>query len=143
MANKSTTAAEDAIIALFVANLPTSVKGYVLPNKEMLDRVTNEPLESAGGQPWVRLTVNWLDSINSGNGGGTWIRRNGLISVDVFTKKGGGMKDSQSVIEHYTELFENTEFDDVKTFQSGTVKINDDPTWFINQVNINFYCEGF
>ena len=143
MANKSTSAAEDAIIARLVANLPASVKGYVLPNVPMLDRVTSAPLADTAGLPWVRITVNWFESVPSGNGGGTWMRRPGLISVDAFTKKGSGTNTSQAIIEHFTTLYENKEFDDVKTFQSGTVKINDDPTWFINQVNINFYCEGF
>ena len=143
MANKSTTAAEDSIKLRFISGLQFPLKGYVLPNLPMHDITTNETIEDSDSLPWARLTVNWFESVPSGNGGGTWMRRPGLITVDVFTKKGGGMKDSQSVIEHYTELFENTEFDDVKTFQSGTVKINDDPTWFINQVNINFYCEGF
>lgn len=142
MANKSTTAAEDAIKDLFYNNLPAAVKGYVLPNKEMLDRVTNTPLENAGGKPWVRLTINWLDSINSGNGGGTWIRRNGLISVDVFTKKGSGTNTSQAIREHFINLFENTEFEPVKTFEAATAKIEDDP-WLGYQININFYCEGF
>jgi len=142
MANKSTTVAEDAIIARLVANIPASLKGYVLPNKEMLDRVTSIPLESAGGEPWVRLTVNWLDSINIGNGGGTWIRRNGLISVDVFTKKGSGTNTSQAIREHFINLFENTEFEPVKTFEATTAKIEDDP-WLGYQININFYCEGF
>lgn len=142
MANKSTTAAEDAIAILFLANLPLSVKGYVLPNKEMLDRVTGIPLESAGGEPWVRLAINWLDSINSGNGGGTWIRRNGLISVDVFTKKGSGTNISQAIREHFINLFENTEFETVKTFEAATAKIEDDP-WLGYQIDINFYCEGF
>lgn len=142
MANKSTTAAEDAIKDRFYANLPASVKGYVLPNLPMNDRSTNLPIEGAGGQPWVRLTVNWLDSINSGNGGGTWIRRNGLISVDVFTKKGSGTDTSQAIREHFINLFENTEFEPVKTFEATTAKIEDDP-WLGYQININFYCEGF
>ena len=141
MANKSTAVAEDAIIARMVANLPTSVKGYVLPNVPMLDRVTSAPITDSVGQPWVRLTINWLDSINSGNGGGTWIRRNGLISVDVFTKKGSGTNTSQAIREHFITLYENTEFDSVKTFESSTAKIEDDP-WLGYQVNINFYCEG-
>ena len=141
MANKSTTVAEDAIITLFVANLPTSVKGYVLPNVPMLDRSTSTPIADSASLPWVRLTINWLDSINSGNGGGTWIRRNGLISVDVFTKKGSGTNTSQAIREHFINLFENTEFESVKTFEAATAKIEDDP-WLGYQININFYCEG-
>ena len=141
MANKSTTAAEDAIIARFEAGLPVSVKGYVLPNVSMLDRATKQPIANSGALPWARLTVNWLDSINSGNGGGTWIRRNGLISIDVFTAKGSGTNASQAIREHFINLFENTEFEPVKTFEASTAKIDDDP-WLGYQININFYCEG-
>ena len=142
MANKSTAVAEDAIIARLVANLPTSVKGYVLPNVPMLDRATSTPIADTASLPWVRITINWLDSINSGNGGGTWIRRNGLISVDVFTKKGSGTNTSQAIREHFIALYENTEFEPVKTFEAATAKIEDDP-WLGYQININFYCEGF
>lgn len=142
MANKSTAVAEDAIIALFVANLPAPVKGYVLPNVPMLDRATSAPIKDAGGLPWVRLTINWRGSINSGYGGGTWIRRNGLISVDVFTAKGSGTNTSQAIREHFINLLENTEFEPVKTFEAATAKIEDDH-WLGFQININFYCEGF
>lgn len=141
MANKSTSVAESAIKSMFSAGLPASVKGYVLPNLPMHDKVTNEPIEDSDSLPWVRLTINWLDSINSGNGGGTWIRRNGLISIDVFTKKGSGTNASQAIREHFINLFENTEFEPVKTFEATTAKIEDDP-WLGYQININFYCEG-
>ena len=141
MADKRLSIAVDNITARLRLNPIAGVKGLVLPNIKMIDWATLQPIQDAGGQPWVRLSIIPLASTNEGNGGGTWVRRQGLIVVDVFTAKGSGINTNQDICDAVTELFENTEFGNVKTFTANTAKIEDDP-WLGYQVNINFYCEG-
>lgn len=142
MADKRLSVAIDNIKARLLDNPIAGVKGLVLPNVKMIDYATKQPLQDSGGLPWIRLSVIPLVSTNEGNGGGTWVRRQGLIVVDVFTAKGSGIDVNQDICDAVTELFENTEFGNVKTFEANTAKIEDDP-WLGYQVNINFYCEGF
>lgn len=142
MADKRISVAVDNISDMLRRNPIAGVKGLMLPNFNMRDWQTMAPITSAGGEPWVRLTVNWLQSENSGNGGGTWVRRPGIISIDVFTAKGSGINANQEICDAVIALFENTEFGNVKTFEATPAKIEDDP-WLGYQVNINFYCEGF
>lgn len=141
MADKRLSIAVDNIKGRLIANPIASVKGLSLPNANMVDWITLDSINSAAGQPWVRLSIIPLASTNEGNGGGTWVRRQGLIVVDVFTAKGSGINTNQDICDAVTELFENTEFGNVKTFTANTAKIEDDP-WLGYQVNINFYCEG-
>ena len=141
MADKRLSIAVDNITARLRLNPIAGVKGLVLPNIKMIDWSTLQPIQDAGGQPWVRLSIIPLASTNEGNGGGTWVRRQGLIVVDVFTAKGSGINTNQDICDAVTALFENTEFGNVKTFTANTAKIEDDP-WLGYQVNINFYCEG-
>lgn len=142
MADKRLSVAIDNIKALLIGGAPAGVKGLVMPNTKMIDASTLQPIKDSGALPWIRLTVTGLNTVNEANGGGTWVRRNGLISVDVFTAKGSGINVNQDICDAVTELFENTEFGNVKTFEANTAKIEDDP-WLGYQVNINFYCEGF
>lgn len=141
MADKRLSVAIQAISDRLRLNQLADVKGLVLPNLAMLDWSTLRPIQDAGGQPWVRLSVVPTVSTNEGNGGGTWVRRQGLIVVDVFTAKGSGVNANQAACDAVTALFENTEFANVKTFEANTAKIEDDP-WLGYQVNINFYIEG-
>ena len=142
MADKRLSVAIDNIKDRLISNPITGVTGLVLPNVQMVNWSTLQPIQDAGGNPWVRLSVIPLTSTNEGNGGGTWVRRQGLIVIDVFTAKGSGINVNQDICDAVTELFENTEFGNVKTFEANTAKIEDDP-WLGYQVNINFYCEGF
>lgn len=142
MADKRLSVAVDNIKDRLVTNPIAGVKGLSLPNANMVDWLTLDPIPSAAGQPWVRLSIIPLTSTNEGNGGGTWVRRQGLIVVDVFTPKGSGINKNQEICDAITALFENTEFGNVKTFEATAAKIEDDP-WLGYQVNINFYCEGF
>lgn len=142
MADKRLSVAVIAIIDRLRTNIIAGVKGLALPNLPMMDWATLTPIDDAGGLPWVRLSIIPLTSTNEGNGGGTWVRRQGLISVDVFTAKGSGVNANQAICDAVTALFENTEFGNVKTFEASAAKIEDDP-WLGYQVNINFYCEGF
>lgn len=141
MADKRLSIAVDNITARLRLNPIAGVKGLVLPNIKMIDWSTLQSIQDASGQPWVRLSIIPLTSTNEGNGGGTWVRRQGLIVVDVFTAKGSGINANQDICDAVTALFENTEFGNVKTFTANTAKIDDDP-WLGYQVNINFYCEG-
>ena len=141
MADKRLSLAVQAISDRLRLNPISGGKGLVLPNLPMMDWATLTPIQDAGGQPWVRLSVIPLVSNNEGNGGGTWVRRQGIIVVDVFTAKGSGINTNQTICDAVTALFENTEFGNVKTFAANTAKIEDDP-WLGYQVNINFYCEG-
>lgn len=142
MADKRLSEAVKAISTRLRSNRIAGVKGLSLPNIAMIDWATLQQIQDAGGQPWVRLSVIPTVSTNEGNGGGTWVRRQGLIVVDVFTAKGTGINTNQAICDAVTELFENTEFGNVKTFEAVAAKIEDDP-WLGYQVNINFYCEGF
>lgn len=142
MADKRMSVAVDNISGMLRRNPIAGAKGLMLPNFNMRDWQTMAPITSAGGEPWVRLSIIWLTSTNEGNGGGTWVRRQGLIVVDVFTPKGSGISTNQTICDAVTALFENTEFGNVKTFEAVAAKIEDDP-WLGYQVNINFYCEGF
>ena len=93
--------------------------------------------------PWSRINVINTASNNVAVGGGSaWVRRNGLLVIDVFTPKGSGVNDNLALCEAFISLLENTEFGNVKTFEANTAKIEDDP-WLGYQVTINFYCEGF
>lgn len=142
MADKRLSVAIDNIKARFIASVPSGVKGLVMPNTKMIDASTLQPIQDSGALPWLRLSIIPTVSTNEGNGGGTWVRRQGLIVVDVFTAKGSGINLNQDICDAVTELFENTEFGNVKTFEANTAKIEDDP-WLGYQVNINFYCEGY
>jgi len=142
VADKRMSEAIKNIAARLRTNRITGVKGLVLPNVAMVDWATLQQIPDASGQPWVRLSVIPLTSTNEGNGGGTWVRRQGLIVVDVFTPKGSGINTNQTICDTVTALFENTEFGNVKTFEAVAAKIEDDP-WLGYQVNINFYCEGY
>lgn len=93
--------------------------------------------------PWARINVINTASNNVAVGGGAaWVRRNGLLVVDVFTPKGSGVNNNLALCDSFAALLENTEFGNVKTFEANTAKIEDDP-WLGYQVTINFYCEGF
>lgn len=142
MADKRLSVAIDNIKARLLTSVPAGVKGLVMPNTKMIDASTMQPIQDSGALPWLRLSIIPTVSTNEGNGGGTWVRRQGLIVVDVFTAKGSGINVNQDICDAVTELFENTEFGNVKTFEANTAKIEDDP-WLGYQVNINFYCEGF
>ena len=142
MADKRLSVAIDNIKARLLASVPAGVKGLVMPNTKMIDASTLQPIQDSGALPWLRLSIIPTVSTNEGNGGGTWVRRQGLIVVDAFTAKGSGINVNQDICDAVTELFENTEFGNVKTFEANTAKIEDDP-WLGYQVNINFYCEGF
>lgn len=141
MADKRLSVAESNIVSRLATNRIAGVKGLTLPGFKMVDWATFQPVQDSNGEPWVRLSVLPLNSTNEGNGGGTWVRRQGLIVVDVFTPKGTGSKINFEITDAVTALFENTEFGNVKTFEADTVKIEDDP-WLGYQVNTNFYCEG-
>jgi hypothetical protein len=142
VADKRLSEAVKSISARLRTNPIAGVLGLSLPNVQMVNWSTLQPIKDNGGQPWVRLSIIPLTSTNEGNGGGTWVRRQGLIVVDVFTAKGSGINVNQDICDAVTALFENTEFGNVKTFEATTAKIEDDP-WLGYQVNINFYCEGF
>lgn len=142
MADKRLSVAIDNIKDRLISNPIAGVTGLVLPNVQMVNWATLEAIQDSGGNPWIRLSVIPLVSTNEGNGGGTWVRRDALITIDVFTAKGSGINVNQDICDAVTELFENTEFGNVKTFEANTAKIEDDP-WLGYQVNINFYCEGF
>jgi hypothetical protein len=135
MADKRYSVAVSAITARLSAAVPAALTGGVY--------YPNAPgWTTPAGKPWARLSVIPTASTNVATGGGqTWVRRNGLIVVDVFTPKASGINTNQAICDAITELFENTEFGNVKTFEANTAKIEDEP-WLGYQVNINFYCEG-
>ena len=134
MADKRISVAVDSIVALLAANEPAGVSGRI--------SYPNAPFTTPNNQAWARLSIIPTASTNVAVGGGAaWVRRNGLIVVDVFTPKGSGINANMDICDAVTDLFENTEFGNVKTFEADTAKIEDEP-WLGYQVTINFYCEG-
>lgn len=136
MADKRLSVAVTNIIARLNSNKPAALTGGVYyPNQAGWTQPANKP--------WSRLTIVPTVSTNVAVGGGAeWVRRNMLIVVDVFTPKESGINTNMQICESITDLFENTEFGNVKTFEANTAKIEDDP-WLGYQVTINSYCEGY
>ena len=136
MADKRLSVAVTNIIARLNSNKPAALTGGVCyPNQAGWTQPVNKP--------WGRLTIVPTVSTNVAVGGGAeWVRRNMLIVVDVFTPKESGINTNMQICESITDLFENTEFGNVKTFEANTAKIEDDP-WLGYQVTINSYCEGY
>ncbi len=136
MADKRLSVAVQNIIARLNSNKPAGLTGGVYyPNQPSWTQPAN--------QPWARLTIVPTVSTNVAVGGGAeWVRRNMLIVVDVFTPKGSGINSNLAICEAISDLFENVEFGNVKTFEANTAKIEDDP-WLGYQVTINSYCEGY
>lgn len=94
-------------------------------------------------QPWSRLSIAPMVSTNVAVGGGAnWVRRSMLIVIDVFTPKGSGVNTNLAICEEVINLFENTQFGNIKTFEANLAKIEDDP-WLGYQVTINAYIEGY
>jgi len=134
MADKRFSEAVKSITAQIAGSPPSGVSIYY-PNQVGWQQPANAP--------WARINVINTASNNVAVGGGSaWVRRNGLLVVDVFTPKGSGVNNNLSLCESFIALLENTEFGNVKTFEANTAKIEDDP-WLGYQVTINFYCEGF
>ena len=134
MADKRFSEAVKSITAAIAAAPPAGVAIYY-PNQAGWQQPKNAP--------WSRINVINTASNNVAVGGGSaWVRRNGLLVIDVFTPKGSGVNNNLSLCESFITLLENTEFGNVKTFEANTAKIEDDP-WLGYQVTINFYCEGF
>lgn len=136
MADKRLSVAVTNIIARLSASTPAALTGGVYyPNPKGWTQPVNKP--------WARLTIVPTVSTNVAVGGGAeWVRRNMLIVVDVFTPKESGINTNMQICESITDLFENTEFGNVKTFEANTAKIEDDP-WLGYQITINSYCEGY
>lgn len=136
MADKRLSVAVTNIIARLNSNKPAALTGGVYyPNQAGWTQPANKP--------WARLTIVPTVSTNVAVGGGAeWVRRNMLIVVDVFTPKESGINTNMQICESIANLFENTEFGNVKTFEANTAKIEDDP-WLGYQVTINSYCEGY
>lgn len=136
MADKRLSVAVQNIIARLGASTPAALTGGVYyPNQKGWIQPANKP--------WARLTIVPTASTNVAVGGGAeWVRRNMLVVVDVFTPKESGINTNMQICESITDLFENTEFGNVKTFEANTAKIEDDP-WLGYQVTINSYCEGY
>ncbi len=123
------------IITAQIAGAPPSGVSIQYPNQSGWQQPANAP--------WARINVINTASNNVAVGGGSaWVRRNGLLYIDVFTPKGSGVNDNLTLCESFITLLENAEFGNVKTFEANTAKIEDDP-WLGYQVTINFYCEGF
>jgi hypothetical protein len=141
MADKKYSVAFDAVITKLSGALPALVDIVQYPNQPPRIKgsaTTKQP----SNENWIRLSLIPTASTNVATGGGqTWVRRNGLIAVDVFTPKGSSLVSNQTICDDITALFENTEFGNVKTFEATTAKIEDEP-WLGYQVTINFYCEG-
>jgi hypothetical protein len=141
MADNRYSVASGAILSRLQASIPALVTVVQYPNLAPKNKATGNNQQPEGVN-WIRLSVIPTASTNVATGGGqTWVRRNGLIVVDVFTPKGTGIADNVTICDDITELFENTEFGNVKTFEASTAKIEDEP-WLGYQVTINFYCEG-
>lgn len=134
MADKRFSEAVKSVVAKIAATPPAGVSIYY-PNQS--------GWQQPASAPWARINVINTASTNVAVGAGeAWVRRNGLIYIDVFTPKGSGTNGNLALCESFTTLLENTEFGNVKTFEANTAKIEDDP-WLGYQVTINFYCEGF
>lgn len=134
MADKRFSEAVKSIVAK-IAGAPPAGVAIQYPNQVGWQQPANAP--------WSRVTVTNTASTNVAVGAGSsWVRRNGLIVVDVFTPQGSGINSNLSLCEAFIALLENTEFGNVKTFEANTAKIEDSP-WLGYQVTINFYCEGF
>lgn len=141
MADNRYSVAANNIQTRLAAAIPADVQIVQYPNYGPKLANTGTPKQPTN-ENWIRLSVIPTASTNVATGGGqTWVRRNGLIVVDVFTPKGSGLTANQLICDEITALFENTEFGNVKTFEANTAKIEDEP-WLGYQVNINFYCEG-
>lgn len=141
MADKRYSVAAENIQLRLAAAIPADIAIVQYPNQP--PRIKNtSTTKQPENENWLRLSVIPTASTNVAVGGGSaWVRRNGLIVVDVFTPKGSGMTTNATICDEIAALFENTEFGNVKTFEANTAKIEDEP-WLGYQVNINFYCEG-
>jgi hypothetical protein len=141
MADNRYSVASVEILNRLAASIPSLVTVVQYPNLAPKNKTTGNNQQPEGVN-WIRLSVIPTASTNVATGGGqTWVRRNGLIVVDVFTPKGTGIADNATICDDITELFENTEFGNVKTFEASTAKIEGEP-WLGYQVTINFFCEG-
>jgi hypothetical protein len=133
MANPSTANAHNQLISRLLANLPA---GYTALKVKLPNRAFTTPTSAK----WMRPAVIVTDS-NNVQAGALWKRYNGLFVIDTFYPKGGDDILQLTEAETIAAVFENQAFNGVNC-QDVLITTEAEETWYMCQIEINFYFEG-
>ncbi len=138
-ANPSTLNAHNEIITRFRNNLPA---GFTLDECKFV----GFPLKNTNTDKWLRLTI--IDQVNNNvAAGGTWQRKEGLIQIDIYTKKSAyntyQYTDMLTDAESLQTTFQNVRFNGVNC-EEATISgpFEEDDVYIKVMIQIDFYYEG-
>lgn len=136
MANPSTANAHLQLITRLLDNLPT---GYTADKV----KTPNYSFTTPSNEKWLRATPIEQDLTNVQAGQDPWQRKDGLFVVDIFYPKDANSTDNLSDAEEIQSLFNNKEFNGVKTQEALITMPGEEESWFLTQVSIDYYYEGY
>ena len=125
---------EDLIVRL-IDNLPA---GYT----DEKFKKPNFKFTTPKNEKWLRATVIPFDTESEASTGDYKITR-GQFVVDVFYPKGVGDQAQLLDVQSIRVLYENQTFGNTQCQQASINTIGEDASWYVIQVNIDFYMIGF
>ena len=132
MANDITLTQPDLIQRL-LDNLPS---GYTAATVKL----PNAPWKTPTNTKYLRATVLFNETANVTPDG--YKRTFGFFVIDVFFPKGSGDKAQLADAKEIQALFDNKEFGNTKTWSASVETIGESDSWYIVQVNAEFFFEG-
>lgn len=131
----TTDQARDAATKAFIASWGTTT-GLCLENED-------EKKFDAGKDPWVRMTVKHLPGGQEtlGQPGNRLYERKGIVYVQIFTPKNGGMQRGDVLAHQARAIFEGNSISGIDYNDGQVSEGKPDGKWMMHlaQVNFNYY----
>jgi len=101
----------------------------------------NKEFDPVSGAAWIRATIQEADSSVAGLGSTNLYRNPGIISIQVFTKLGGGTKEGNDIAESIVSIFNGATFDGINCRASSIDRVGESEGWYQLNVTTPYYWD--